>query len=187
MTLSLIAAVSANGVIGSDGHVPWYLPEDLEHFRRTTTGHTVIMGRKTFESVKSKIKKPLPNRTNVVITRQPTYQAPPGVEVYHDVASAIAAHASEPEVFIIGGGEIYRQTIDQANTLYITHVHQTAEGETTFPPIDPAKWQAVDTRETDAATYVTYRRNQPNRGRTSSQRGSTSEYILTLNPFRPTV
>lgn len=164
MQLSLIAAVSANGVIGSDGHVPWYLPEELKHFKRTTTGHTVIMGRKTFESIKSKIKNPLPNRTNVVITRQPNYQALPGVEVYHDVASAIAAHATEPEIFIIGGGEIYRQTIDQADTLYLTHVHQTVEGETTFPPIDPAQWTAIETRETDAATYVMYHRTK---GRTS--------------------
>ena len=161
MTLALIAAVSANGVIGSDGKVPWYLPEDLEHFKRTTTGHTVIMGRKTFASIKSRIKKPLPNRTNVVVTRQPDYQAPPGVEVYHDVASAIAAHTSEAEVFIIGGGEIYRQTIDQADVLYVTHVHQTVAGETTFPPIDPVQWKKTDVLETDAATYVTYRRITP--------------------------
>lgn len=158
MTLSLIAAVSNNGVIGSEGKIPWYIPEDLAHFKQLTSGHTVIMGRKTFESIIKRLKKPLPERTNVVITRQPSYQAPPGVEVYHDVASTMAAHASEPEVFIIGGGELYRQTIDQADVLYITHVHQTVAGETTFPPIDPAKWRADDTRETDAATYVTYRR-----------------------------
>lgn len=158
MSLSLIAAVSANGVIGSDGKIPWYLPKDLEHFKKLTVGHTVIMGRKTFESIIKKLKKPLPDRTNVVITRQHDYAALPGVEVHHDVTSAIAAHSNEPEVFIIGGGELYRQTMDQADTLYITHVLQAAEGETTFPPIDPAVWSPVNTRETDTATYTTYKR-----------------------------
>ncbi len=161
MHLSLIAAVSANGVIGSEGKIPWYIPEDLAYFKQLTSGHTVIMGRKTFASIIKRLKKPLPNRTNVVITRQRDYAAPPGVEVYHDVAAAIAAHAGEPEVFIIGGGELYRQTIDQAEVLYVTHVHQTVAGETTFPPIDPAKWRATEMRETDAATYVTYRRTTP--------------------------
>ena len=174
MQLALIAAASANGVIGSDGKIPWYIPEDLAYFKQLTAGHTVIMGRKTFESIFKKLKKPLPERINVVITRQRDYAAPPGVEVYHDVAAAITAHASEPEVFIIGGGDIYSQTIDQADTLYLTHVHQTVAGETTFPPIDPTTWKAVDSRETDAATYVTYHRTG---GRTSIQGGSTSETV----------
>jgi dihydrofolate reductase len=139
--ISLIVAVSRNNVIGKDNSLPWTLPADLKHFRETTTGHAVIMGRKTFES----IGRPLPKRRNIVITRQADY-APGGVEVMSSLEAALAATAKDEEAFVIGGGEIFRQALPQANRVYLTRIETDIEGDAFFPELDPGEWQEVSSR-----------------------------------------
>ncbi|GAB4380330.1 MAG: type 3 dihydrofolate reductase [Salibacteraceae bacterium] len=141
MIISLIAAISKNHVIGRDGDLPWHLPRDLRFFSDTTRGHHVLMGRKNFDTIPDKYR-PLPNRTNLVVTRSNDFH-PPGVHVFHSIDDAInhARNRGERELFIIGGGEIYRQCIDLADRLYITHVDAEIEGDTYFPEFDESDWQ----------------------------------------------
>lgn len=155
--ISIIAAVAKNNVIGKRNALPWYLPEDLKRFRKLTTGKTVLMGRKTFESIIDKLDKPLPNRKNVVITRDADYKVPEGVMVLHDINSAFEALKDE-DVFIIGGGEIYNQTINMADKLYITHVNAEHDGDVFFPEIDPKVWQKVEDDPHDGFSFATYKR-----------------------------
>lgn len=165
--ISLIAAVAENGVIGVGGGLPWRLPDDLRHFKRLTVDHTVIMGRKTFDEV----RQPLANRRNVVISRNPAFR-PPGVTVVPSLAEALALGATEDEVFVIGGGEIYRQALPLADRLHLTVVHTAAEGDTTFPDINVHDWVLVeetfhpaDARHAHAFTFRTYERlRQTDRG-----------------------
>lgn len=156
MPLTLIAAVAENGCIGKTGALPWYLPEDLKHFKELTTGKTVLMGRKTWESLPEKFR-PLPNRKNVVITRQAEYAVPSGVHVHRTLASALAEHAAE-DVYVIGGAEIYKQTIDAADRLEITRVKQTVDGDAFFPEINPVLWKEVRHDLYDGFAFVTYER-----------------------------
>jgi dihydrofolate reductase len=141
--LSLLVAVSTTGVIGRDNALPWKLSADLRRFRRLTTGHAIIMGRKTYES----IGRPLPERTNIVVTRQADFIAP-GCAVVTDIDAAIRkaheAHGEDAEVFIVGGAEIYRQTLDRADRLYLTQVETDASGDTYLPTIDLSQWQLVE-------------------------------------------
>jgi len=130
-TLSLIAAVARNGAIGKDNALLWRLPEDLKFFKRTTLGCPVIMGRKTWDS----IGRPLPGRRNIVITRNTTWRAD-GAEVFHDLASALAATADVPKVFVIGGGELYAQALPLADELVLTEVDADFVGDTFFPKWD---------------------------------------------------
>ena len=134
--ISIIVAVAENGVIGSGNQMPWHISEDLKRFKAITTGHPVVMGRKTFES----LGRPLPNRTNVVITRNPDYKAE-GAEVVGSLEEAVAMFPASEEVFIIGGGEIYRQSMGIADRLYITRVARDFEGDTVFPDIDESEWR----------------------------------------------
>jgi dihydrofolate reductase len=145
LMLSLIAAMSENRVIGRGGGLPWRLPVDLKHFQETTRGHTVIMGRKTFES----LDRPLPHRTNIVITRNPDY-AVDGVKVVRSLDEAICAAESEVdddtddrEIFILGGEEIFRQSLCRADRMYLTIVHAELEGDTFFPAFDADDWRVV--------------------------------------------
>ena len=156
MSIALIAAISKNGVIGKENALPWYLPEDLKHFKILTTGKTVLMGRKTFESILKQLGKPLPNRINVVITRDPKYAAPEGVEIFTSVDDALRLHYNE-EVMVIGGGEIFRQTIDRATTLHITEVDQTIEGDVYFPRIDPTIWKETERENHKGYSFVMYK------------------------------
>lgn len=135
----LIAAVAKNGVIGRDNQLLWQIPEDMKHFRETTAGKPVIMGRKTWESLPPRFR-PLPGRRNVVISRQPAYAAP-GAEVAGSLEAAIAACRDEAQVFIIGGAEIYRLAMPLADTLIITEVNASPDGDARFPPIEHADWQ----------------------------------------------
>lgn len=153
--IALVAAVAKNNVIGKRNEMPWYLPEDLKHFKEITSGHTVLMGRKTFESIMTKLGKPLPKRKSVVITRDKEYKVPDGVLVFHDVGAAFAALKDEG-VYVIGGGEIYNQTIEKADTLYITHVHADHDGDVFFPVIDPAAWQKVEDIPHDGYSFAKY-------------------------------
>jgi dihydrofolate reductase len=155
MPLALIAAVAQNNCIGKKGALPWYLPEDLKRFKKITTGKVVLMGRKTWESLPPKFK-PLPNRKNVVVSRQ-NVSVPAGVELYHTIDEALAAHLSE-EIMVIGGGEIYNQTMDRAETLYITEVHNVVEGDVFFPIIDKAVWEETEREEHEGFSFVTYQK-----------------------------
>ena len=144
MKLSLIVAIAENNCIGIDNKLPWYLPEDLKYFRRLTTGNIVIMGRKTYES----IGKPLPNRSNIVISRNSDFQAD-GVKIVASiddalkVAESIAEISDTQEAFIMGGAQIYQQTLPLAQRLYITEVKKTVTGDAFFPSIDFSQWQEI--------------------------------------------
>jgi dihydrofolate reductase len=139
--ISLVAALARNRVIGRGGTLPWHLPDDQKFFRRLTLDHTVIMGRKTFEE----IRRPLANRRNVVISRNPAFR-PAGVTVVPSLKEALALGATEREVFVIGGGEIYREALPLADRLYLTVVHAEVEGDTTFPAFEGEEW-ALESEE----------------------------------------
>jgi len=156
--ISLIAALSKNGVIGKENALPWNVPEDLKRFRAITKGKTVLMGRKTFESILSYRSAPLPDRKNVVITRDANYKVPEGVDVHISVDEAFAHH-QDKEVMVIGGGQIFEQTIDRADKLYLTHVDQVVEGDVYFPAIDPKVWREIEREDHEGYSFVTYIRN----------------------------
>jgi dihydrofolate reductase len=140
--VALVAAAAANGVIGRDNAMPWHLPEDLAHFKRLTLGHPVVMGRKTYESILAALGRPLPGRTNIVVTRQPGFAAPGGTVVGSLEAALDAARGAE-EVFVIGGAEIYRLALARADRVYLTRIDAAFEGDAFFPPLDPAEWREV--------------------------------------------
>lgn len=155
VTISMIAAVAENGVIGSQQAIPWRIPSDMAFFKATTMGKPIVMGRKQFETV----GRPLPGRRNIVVTRQTGFQ-PEGVVVCHDIDAALATAAANgaDEVMVIGGGELYRQLMPRADRLYITHVDLTPEGDVYFPPIAAEEWAVVDLPEVspspkDEASY----------------------------------
>lgn len=153
VNLSLIVAMSANRVIGREGRLPWHLPADLKRFRQLTTGHAIIMGRKTFES----IGRPLPDRKNIVITRDRTWQQP-GVTVAHSLDAAVRLAGDDDEVFIIGGANIFREALPKADTLYLTLVHEKIEGDVHLPEVDWSQWDRVEDQrhEPDAANPLPY-------------------------------
>jgi dihydrofolate reductase len=141
MTVTLVAAVAANGVIGVDGDLPWRLPEDLRHFKTLTLGHPMIMGRATFDS----IGRALPGRTTIVVTRNPDWSAE-GVEVASDLESALARAAElDDDTFVVGGGQIYAQALDAGlvDLMVITRVAAAPDGDVRFPAIDWERWAPV--------------------------------------------
>ena len=152
LTVTLVAAVAANGVIGDQGGMPWHLPEDLARFKSLTMGHTMIMGRRTFDS----IGRALPGRSTVVVTRQPCWSAE-GVIVARSVPEALEA-AEDDEVFVVGGAEVYRQTLEVADVLEITEIDQSPPGDTVFPELDWSEWQEVSRDDRVGFAFVTYRR-----------------------------
>ncbi|MCJ7975417.1 type 3 dihydrofolate reductase [Aeromonas veronii] len=141
MKISMIAAMAHDRVIGKDNQMPWHLPADLAHFKRVTLGKPVLMGRKTFES----IGRPLPGRRNLVISRNPDYQAE-GIEVVGSVEAALAllAGSSVEELMVIGGGHLYAEMLPSADCLYLTRIDLAVEGDTRFPAFDDDQWQRVD-------------------------------------------
>ena len=142
--ISIIVAIAENGAIGANNDLLWRLPNDMKRFRELTTGHTIIMGRKTFESLP---KGALPNRTNVVITRN-TGASFENCEVYNDLKTAIDNHKDEEEIFIIGGASIYKQAIILADKLYITRVsHSFENADTFFPETDNNEWVLIETKK----------------------------------------
>lgn len=151
MKVSLIVAAAENHVIGKDNDLIWHLPKDMKYFKETTQGHFVIMGRKNFESIPH-IYRPLPNRTNVVITRQTSYTAE-GCIVVNSLEEALqkAKEANDNEAFIIGGGEIYRLAMegDLVDKIYLTRIHKTYEGDTFFPELND-KWKLVSSEKCKA-------------------------------------
>lgn len=143
MIISAIAALAKNRVIGKNNDLPWRLPDDMKFFMETTKGHHVIMGRKNYDSLLPRFK-PLPNRTNIVITRQRDLEAP-GCIVLHAVEPAleIARKNAEEECFIIGGAEIYKLAMPHTTRLYLTEIDAVVDGDTYFPEIDREKWKEV--------------------------------------------
>lgn len=132
----LVAAVAANGVIGRDGQLPWHLPEDLKHFKKLTLGHPIIMGRRTWES----LRKALPGRENIVVTRQAGYDAP-GASVASSLESALALCAGEPVAFVIGGTTLFEESLPIAAGLVMTEIDRDYEGDTYFPDYDRSRWR----------------------------------------------
>ncbi len=147
--ISCIVARAENGVIGSENDLPWYLPADLKRFKDLTTGRTVVMGRKTYESIVARLGHALPNRKNVVLTRQDITL--PDASIIH----AIDDVRKLEDVFIIGGAEVYRAAFDLIDKLYVTEVHATVSGDAHFPAIDPAAW-----RETSRESHEKDEKNQ---------------------------
>ncbi len=148
--ISLVVAMDENGLIGRGGALPWRLPEDLRHFRRLTLGKTVLMGRKTWDS----LGKPLEGRRNWVLSRDPAFR-PAGAEVFRSLDEALAAHERNRghgplphELVVIGGAELYRQALPLARTIHLTRVHATVDGDTHFPP-----WRESDFRQTEAVHH----------------------------------
>lgn len=136
MIVSILVAKSKNDVIGKNNQLPWHLPADLKHFKNLTMGHHMIMGRKTFES----IGKSLPGRTSVIITRQKDYKVP-GCIVVNNIEDALKACVNDDEVFIIGGGEIFKETMNTADKIYLTEIGEEFEGDVFLPKIDLLKWK----------------------------------------------
>ena len=151
VTISLILAMAENGVIGRGGTLPWHLPDDLRRFKKLTTGHTVVMGRKTFEA----IGKPLPDRRNVVLTRNRAY-CRYGVLVLHDLSEALRGAGEADEIFVAGGAEIYRQLIQKADRVYQTLVHAIVEGDTSFEGFDVSEWNLMEEEFHEADTSHAY-------------------------------
>lgn len=159
-TITLVVAAADNGVIGRDDKMPWHLPADLSHFKLLTWGKPILMGRKTFES----IGKPLPGRTNIVVTRDAAW-ARPGVVVAHTLDAAFAAAGAAAEVMVIGGAQVYAECLPLASRVELTRVHGDIAGDTHFPPLDPKQWRevarhehAADARNEYALTFLSYER-----------------------------
>lgn len=150
--MTLVAAMAQDNVIGLDNAMPWHLPEDLKHFKATTLGKPVIMGRKTFDS----IGRPLPGRQNIVITRQADWQHE-GVTVVHSLPDALALAANVEEVCIVGGAEIYRQALPLADRLCLTHIDLAVAGDARFPAFPAEEWQPTEGEWQTAANGLRYR------------------------------
>ncbi|GAA1608858.1 type 3 dihydrofolate reductase [Kribbella sancticallisti] len=155
MSVILIAAVGSNGVIGRDNDLPWRIREDLRHFKELTLGHTLVMGRKTYDS----IGRPLPGRSTVVVTRQPDWSAE-GVEVAHTLDDALK-FADGNDLYVAGGGEIYRQALPYADRLELTEVDQSPAGDVTFPDFDRSSWTETSREQHDGFAFVSYQRSAP--------------------------
>ena len=158
--LTLIAAAGENNALGKNNDLVWHLPDDFKRFKKMTSGHHIIMGRKTFES----FPQPLPNRTHVVITRRENYKKE-GIIIVHSLERALELTKEDPQPFIIGGGEIYKMAIEVADKIELTRVHGTFEADTYFPEIDENQWKLVaeeyhdkDAKHEFAFTYLTYER-----------------------------
>ncbi|MHA7128421.1 dihydrofolate reductase [Algoriphagus namhaensis] len=163
MKISLVAAVAKNRVIGSDNDLVWRLPDDFKRFKAITSGHYILMGRKTFES----LGKPLPNRTHLVVTRNPDYQVPEGHFVFPDMQEAFifALQKGIEKLYVIGGGQIYEESLDVADELRLTLVDASPDGDTYFPEWNPDNWEETyrefhpaDEKHQYSFTYVDLKR-----------------------------
>jgi dihydrofolate reductase len=162
MRLTLIAAVAENGVIGAEGGMPWHYPADLGRFKETTMGHPVVMGRRTYESIASRLGGPLPGRTNVVLSRQADFGLPEGAVHAPDVEAALSAAETALEehqetVYVAGGAAVYDQLLSEADELRITEIPERPDGDARFPEFG-AEWVEVDCETAGELSFVTYRR-----------------------------
>ncbi len=145
MEIAIIVAVAENGVIGADGEMPWYYPADLQHFKRETTGHPVILGRTTFEAIADRLGGPLPDRTNVVLSRSDP-DVPEGVVVVGGIEESLAAarEAGAETAYVVGGASVYEQFLPRADRLLVTRVPESVEGDTYWPGHDGDRWVETD-------------------------------------------
>jgi dihydrofolate reductase len=159
MEVVLIAAVAANGVIGAEGELPWHLPADLRHFSETTTGHPVILGRRTYESIVDRTGGPLPDRTNVVLSRGEP-DLPAGAVHVDSVETALAAarETGADTAYVAGGRAVYAAFLDRADRLLLTELEDAYEGDTCFPERNPDRWQETERDCRDGFAFVTYER-----------------------------
>lgn len=162
--VALIAAVAANGVIGREGGMPWHHPEDLAHFRETTVGHPVVLGRRTYERIVDRLGEPLPERTTVVLSTR-DLDLPDGVLLAGSIPEALstAAAALSPgleTVYVAGGGSVYEATLPVADRLVLTELDAAHEGDTHFPEFDRSEWRETDRAEREALSFVTYERRE---------------------------
>ena len=152
LRVHLIVAMARNGVIGKGGSMPWHLPEDLAHFKRTTLGHVVIMGRRTWDS----IGRPLPGRRNLVVTRDPGWQAP-GAQACRSLPEALACSAPATDVFVIGGAQLYAQALaGPVQSLHLTRIDADIEGDTIFPALEPGRWRECNREHLPASATRPY-------------------------------
>lgn len=157
----LVAAVARNGVIGRDGGMPWHLPEDMKHFKRTTTGHPVILGRKTYENVVDALGEPFPGRTSVVLSTR-DLDLPAGAVLANSLSEATAAAEAAADsmgvetAYVVGGAAVYEAFLPRADRMILTEIREAYEGETAFPEWDGAAWTEVERDERDAFDFVTY-------------------------------
>lgn len=152
-------AVSDNLVIGSDNDLPWYFPEDLKKFKEITLGKTVVMGRKTYESIVKRLGKPLPGRKNVVISRQADYKVPEGVLVFGSLEQAFEALKNE-DIYVIGGEQIFKLALPYAEKMYMTHVHGSYRGDAYFMKIDWSLWDKVEEERRVKYTFAVYQKKK---------------------------
>lgn len=157
MKLILIAALNPRRLIGRKGTLPWHYPADLQHFKRSTLGHPILAGRKTYESFQ---RRPLPGRPNLVLSRDPGYQVPAGVYLCHTLGEALdcGRRLGTGKLFVVGGAQLYELTLPIADELSLTWVPDLVEGDTFFPSWDEAEWAEVETREEGVLRFVSYRR-----------------------------
>ncbi len=154
--ISIIVAMAKDNVIGKGNLLPWHYKEDLAYFKKTTLGHTVLMGEKTFESILSYTKKPLPGRKNVVASK--TGFEYPGIDVTNDVVTYLSQVDKDEELFVIGGKTIYDLTLDLADRLYITHIDKFFEGDVRFPPIDYGQFKKIKEEHSGDLRFCVYER-----------------------------
>lgn len=155
MSFSLIAAVADNNCIGIKNKIPWNIPEDFQYFKKTTMGKTCVMGQATFESILGYVGKPLPGRQTVVVSLDKNYQVPEGVRIFNSLDEIFKKLKNE-DVFICGGASIYRQTINKVDTLYITQVHQSPDGDVFFPEINKNIWQETWREDHEGFSFIIY-------------------------------
>jgi len=152
----IIAAVAENNVIGKNGDIPWHIPEDLQHFKEKTTGHTVVMGRKTYQSLPDSFK-PLPDRENIVLTRSDFQPEDESVKIANNLDDAWEKSSNE-KIFIIGGANIYKQTMKDADKLVLTEINEKYDGDTYFPEFSESQWQEKNRDKYENFSFVTYTR-----------------------------
>ena len=155
--ISLVYAISTNGVIGKDGRLPWHMPSDLKHFKAVTLGKPVVMGRKTWESLP---KKPLPGRQNIVVTRRPDYSAE-GADVVNSIEDALVKAGAVAEVCVIGGAELFKEILPRADRIYLTRIQADVSGDTFLPELSGHDWKQVEREarakgEKDTAAFETF-------------------------------
>lgn len=164
LTVALIAAVAENRVIGAEGEMPWHYPADLQHFKETTTGHPVIMGRRTYESIVDALGEPLPGRITVVLSRSDldlpeNAMLANGLEEAIQKAAAAADELGVETVYVAGGGTVYEALLPVADRLVLTEIHETVAGDTRFPAVDAEKWTETSREDREELSFVTYERS----------------------------
>ena len=161
MKLAIVAAVAENGVVGNDGGMPWHYPEDLAHFKNLTTGHPVILGRRTFESIVDRLGEPLPDRLNVVLSTQDLDLPAGAVQAEStDEAVEIAAETESSVAYVVGGASVYEALLPETDRLHLTEIPESPAGDTHFPDWDRSNWELLDREERGELIFLTYERRQ---------------------------